>query len=174
MSRAIDEEDADDRRARIEALFAAHRDRLLWFLRRRRQTADEAADIVQETFARLARVESIQALTHPQAFLFQTALNVLRDDVRKTQVRSAQAPALAELYDREVPTPERVLEGRQRLARFQQALDELTPRRREIFVLAKFEGQTHAQIARHLGISVSAVEKHIVQAIVQLDAAMEE
>lgn len=174
MSRTADDQDDADRRARIEALFGEYRDRLTGFLRRRMRTTDDAADLVQETFTRFARVDSVTSIAHPRAFLFQTAINLLRDDARKRQVRTAQAATLEFFSDDEVLSPERVLEGKQRLQRFERALAELSPRSRDIFLLARYEGFTHVQIAERIGISVSAVEKHMMRAILHLDAAMEE
>jgi RNA polymerase sigma-70 factor (ECF subfamily) len=46
-------------------------------------------------------------------------------------------------------------------------------RTRTVFILRRLEGQRFQDIAVHLGISVSAVEKHMVRAIQQLSLEME-
>lgn len=48
------------------------------------------------------------------------------------------------------------------------ALDALPPRARTVVILRRFENLTYPQIARRMGISVSAVEKHMVRAMAAL------
>ena len=45
------------------------------------------------------------------------------------------------------------------------------PRARAVVILRRFENLTYPQIARRLGISVSAVEKHMVRAMSALRAS---
>ena len=45
------------------------------------------------------------------------------------------------------------------------SLESLPPRMREAFKLHKLEGLSHAETARSMGISISAVEKHISGAL---------
>ena len=40
----------------------------------------------------------------------------------------------------------------------------LAPRTREVILLHRFEGFSHAQVGERLGITVSAVEKHVAKA----------
>jgi len=68
----------------------------------------------------------------------------------------------------EAPGPERHAAARQQLARLQQAVDSLPARCREIFVLHKFDGRPQKQIAEQFGISLNAVEKHLIRALVRL------
>ncbi len=68
----------------------------------------------------------------------------------------------------EVIEPERVLVGRDDLKLALSALGELTERTQAVFVLQRFEGRKNKEIARELGISVSAVEKHMVRALAHI------
>lgn len=43
-------------------------------------------------------------------------------------------------------------------------LEELSPRTRDVFLQHRLEGRTYREIAAPLGISISAVEKHIARA----------
>jgi len=52
------------------------------------------------------------------------------------------------------------------------ALDGLPSRARTIVILRRFENLTYGQIAERLGISVSAVEKHMVRSMSALRAAL--
>jgi len=48
------------------------------------------------------------------------------------------------------------------------ALDAVSRRTRDIFFMQRLEGLTYVQIAQRLGVSVSAVEKHIASALAVL------
>jgi RNA polymerase sigma-70 factor (ECF subfamily) len=56
----------------------------------------------------------------------------------------------------------------QRLAEVRRALDELSPQCRRIFMLHKFEGLTHQEVAERANISRSTVEKHMHTALKHL------
>jgi RNA polymerase sigma factor (sigma-70 family) len=66
------------------------------------------------------------------------------------------------------PTPDEDLALNQRLDQVRQVLDALKPRTREIFLMHRIDGHSSAQIAAAFGISVSAVEKHIARAVLEL------
>lgn len=59
------------------------------------------------------------------------------------------------------------------LKELQVALDSLSPKCREVFLLNKAEGVKQKEIAKKLGISVKAVEKHISLAKVKLREHLE-
>jgi RNA polymerase sigma factor (sigma-70 family) len=67
-----------------------------------------------------------------------------------------------------VADPERTLIGAQRLKRVMATIDTMPPRRREVFLLHRIDELTYPQIARRLGISLKAVEKHVHLAMIQL------
>jgi RNA polymerase sigma factor (sigma-70 family) len=70
----------------------------------------------------------------------------------------------------ERPTPEQVLDVSQRLQRVEQTLAQLKPNTREAFELHRVHGNSYAEIALQMGVSVSMVEKHIMAAIAALRA----
>lgn len=137
------------------------------FFRKRAYDPQEAEDLVQEVFVRLSDHGSRHSIDNLEAYIFQTAANLLRDRARRNK---SQAAALRELGGRsgsgiEEISPERVLQGRQGLANVHRALTELPERTRVIFVLHRFEDLKYSEIALRLGISVSGVEKHMMDAI---------
>lgn len=142
---------------------------LLYFQRRVRDRA-EAEDLVQDVFVRLAQRGDLNNIDRLGGYLFETAANVLRDRSRRRQVRAADAH---EFFDSERHggadfAPDRVLDGQERLRRAGAALLELPERTRHVFVLRRLEGMRYQEVASRLGISVSAVEKHMHRAMAHL------
>jgi RNA polymerase sigma-70 factor (ECF subfamily) len=140
---------------------------LLNFFRKRASNPAEVPDLVQQVFLRLAQYHKIGQIQNPEGFIFQTAANVLTDHFRRLAVRAPHACS-AEADDAATSsylTPERVLLGEEALERLVHALKNLPNRTRDVFVLRCFDGLRSAEVAQRMGISVRAVEKHVVKAM---------
>lgn len=144
---------------RLAALFDAHHDRLYRLARRLTPNADDALDLVQETFLKAARFQTSVplGLASEEAWLVRVLINTRRDQWRKTAVRKR--------HDREMSRStsvdndqEAVLVARATVWR---ALDTLTPRRRAVVVMHELEGLTISAIALLLGISAVTVRWHL-------------
>lgn len=111
-----------------------------------------------------------QSVEQPRAFLFQIARNLLRDHWRRQQScgQDLDRPAANDepaALEGEAAGPGERFEQQQRLSHLAAALAELPPRRREAFVLHKFDGLSQVEVAERMGISLSMVEKHIASAL---------
>lgn len=128
-----------------------------------RQTAE---DVAHDAYVRVLERRGDEAIEHPRAFLYRTALNLVIDGHRRGQVR--QSEPLEVLDSDEAfrsPAPCQSMDLDRRLERMQLALAELSGPCRDSFLLRKLEGLSHPEIAERLGISRSLVEKHIVNAM---------
>lgn len=156
---------------------ARFRKPLMAFFLRRAQSHSEAEDMAQEVFVRLLQHGGAVNTASAQAYVFQIATNLLRDRRRRSQTHaeamhsSIDAPgdvhpvASALVEDR---GPDRVFTGQEDLRAAIAVLDELGERTRDIFLLFRVEKMKQREIAALYGISVSAVEKHVVKAAVYL------
>lgn len=142
---------------------AGHYARLLRVVRSKGVCQDDAADIVQDAYARLTVAAERTEVHNPGAFLHVTAINLIRDRGRTAGARGLFAASEAAPDDVACPAPsaERTIIGRQNLAVLERALEELPPKRRAALVLYRFDNMSHAAIAEQLGISISMVEKHV-------------
>ena len=90
--------EGDGPRERLAALFDAHEDRLYRLARRLTGSADEARDLVQDTFFKAARsLKSIPAGTTEEeaaAWLVRVLVNIRRDQWRRAAVRARKAEML--------------------------------------------------------------------------------
>lgn len=160
----------DDDQQRLKSLLVTYRPAVRGFIGRRVR-GPEAEDLTQEVFARiLGRVE-VGPIENVEGYLFQTAANLLRERGRQAAVRGA-VPAIElspELIAQdEAQTPERILLGRDAYRSMLAALLELPERTRTVFILSRFEDVKGPEIARRLGVSISAVEKHMMRALAHL------
>ena len=123
-------------------------------------------ELLNIAFLRLQRYSAGHTVRDPKAFLVQTAKNALIDNHRHKQIlaRYAQDGIQGQVRD-DSPLQDEAFASRARLDRVKQGLDQLPPRTREIFLLYRLEELKCRDIAGRVGISESAVEKHIAKAM---------
>ena len=133
----------------------------------KRVPAGDIDDLVQEVFVRMQAHHVDPAIEHLDRYLFTVAASVLTDQARRRAVRRESVhESLEETHHpTEERTPERVLLDREALDVVVAAIADLPARTRDVFVLHRFEEMTCHRIAAQLGISVSAVEKHMIKAL---------
>lgn len=153
----------------FEQVFQEHRKVLLGFLRRRTGNEDDAQEAVQECYMRLLQYDfNQQRPPHLwKALLFRIAANHAANLARAARAHHASGHKPLEQVELacEAPSQERQVAAQQDLALLMQVVRRLTPRCRQVFLLSRVHGKTHAQIAAHCGISVKMVEKHICNAL---------
>jgi len=144
-----------------------HEPALRAWLHRRRVDGLETDDVVQETYAVLAGLGSIDHIGSPRAYAFQTAQSVISRHLRRAKVVRIDTPGDVETLGLPLdqPSPEREAASRQELKLVTALIAALPPKCREAFTLRKFEGLSQRQVAQRMGISESTVEKHIGRAL---------
>jgi RNA polymerase sigma factor (sigma-70 family) len=168
MSQAHESDLADQEL--IGSLSDRFRPVLYRYFRRRKLPARDIEDVTQEVFVRLSRRRGLAGMENISGYLFETAASVAIDYQRRANVRLNRAH---EPYDDQLHAvadlgTDLVLEGKEALRLLWSGLLELPERTRNCFILARLEHMRHAEIAQRLGISVSAVEKHVVKAMAHL------
>jgi RNA polymerase sigma-70 factor (ECF subfamily) len=142
---------------RLAALFDAHHARLYRLARRLVPTADDALDLVQDTFLKAARTtQSIPGgFAHEEAWLVRVLVNIRRDQWRKAAVRTRHAGEAPQaiVAGGEAPLVAHMVVW--------SALDALPPRRRAVLVMHEIEELEVKDIAALLGISAVTVRWHL-------------
>ena len=160
----------------LEELCLRHDAALRRFLARMLRCEETAAEVAQEAYLRLLRFAPGRAIDDSRAYLFQIAVNVARDRMaRERKGDSAAGEHQAETLRCPLPDAESATLGRERLRILSNAVDDLPPRCREVFLMSRLDGLRNGEIAERLGISRNMVEKHIIKAMLhcrrRLDAA---
>lgn len=155
---AADRPGADDS-GRLGALFDAHHQRLYRLARRLAGCADDARDLVQETFLRAARAPASipEGAPHEEAWLVRVLINLARDRWRRRAVQRRADPQ-HEPRGRAVSDPESAAVAHATIWR---ALESLAPRRRAILVMYELEGLAIPAISRLVGVAPVTVRWHL-------------
>lgn len=143
---------------RLGRIYEVQHQRLYRLALRMARDAEEARDLVQETFLRLARRPGALPAgdRDAEAFCVRVLVNLCRDRFRRLAVRERGAVFLG--------SPRRAAGGESAaLAKdaVRRALSTLAPRRRAVVVLAELEERSTAEIAALLGISKVTVRWHL-------------
>jgi len=165
--------------SQLEHVFLAHQSELRAFVKRKLGSDEEASDVLQELYLRIAcNAQSSDSIIQPLGYLRKMAGNLsidrLRSRSRHRQLfgqwdMSAIGQVLEEKNDL---TPERVAVARERLQVVQGVLDRLPDDCRTAFLLSRCDGLTYDEISEHLGVSRNMVKKHLVRALSAVRAAM--
>ena len=122
------------RDGRGRGLALRYRGVLKKYFEKRLRIAADVEDLVQEVFVRLAHRPDLASIERIDGYIFQVAANILRDRARREAARRVK---LHDSYDDELHStedfsPERVLLGREQLARLMVALGELPAQTRHV------------------------------------------
>lgn len=154
--------------AGLQQMCLSLRGELKRFLVARGTNAADAEDLLQELYIKIGTTTT-GPIRAPRAYLYQT-LNNMAHTSRRTEMRRQARDADwidARQAGSEIdksPDPETALADGDELARVEAHLRELPERTAYIFRQYRIEGATQKAIAHELGISLSAVEKHLQRA----------
>ncbi len=125
---------------------------------------DESHDLAQNTFIRILKYrKSYKSGSTFQIWLFQIARNLVKDYFKKLKVHQDQFRVMETLP--EVPEERANLENEQKLYA---ALAQLSNEKRELLVLAKFQGLKYEEIARIRETSVANIKVQVHRTISEL------
>lgn len=154
--------------ARLGVLFERYHIRLFDFLCRLTGDRQAAEDLVQDIFVRILKYRSTYREGGSfETWLFRIARNARADYFRTRKPNTALEDEVLERPDAG-PSPARQLEAGRERTRLKRALMELRDDKRELIVLARFQGMTHEQIADLLGVEVGAVKVRVHRALKEL------
>lgn len=144
---------------------------LVSFFRRRCGNLSHAEDLAQDVIVRTLGCNKWATEDQAKGYVFRTAMNLWCDQTRSRIARGGTEISWDENIVSSVTEGiplERVLLSEEALQRVDAALLQLNERTRDVFVLNRLEQMKNREIAQMLGISESAVEKHMTKALAHL------
>jgi RNA polymerase sigma-70 factor (ECF subfamily) len=142
----------------------------------------EADDLLQDLYLKLAQAGGAEAISSPGAYLYRLANNLTLDCARARRRALQRDSAWRETHHRagpaedlaDLPEADAALMARERLARLMKLLDTLPAQTQRVFRMHKFDGLSYGETAERLGVSKSAVEKHMTTALKRLLQGLED
>lgn len=138
---------------------------------RKRVAVGEVDDLVQDVFVNMLARRAPSRIENIQGYTFSVASSVLCRHLSHTRkTLPGRAAEGEDTEDARAPSAEHEVLAVERLRRLLAAMATLPLRTQTVFALHRCEELSYPLIARQLGITVSAVEKHIMAALKVLRA----
>lgn len=152
----------------LSAAFQALYDDLHRMILARTGDPDRAADIVQDTWLRVAATQALGvSVGNPRGYVLRVAQNLAIDEGRRLtrlgKIHAAEEEGLG--VSDPAPLVDAALLAKERVAMLDAALQELPERARNILLLNRVEGLTQVEIAQKLGVSPSLVSQDLAKAL---------
>lgn len=165
-----------DPRSALLAAYLERRADLVRFFTLRLRSPAAAEDLVQDIYLRLETVDPAAQVRNATGYLYRLGSNLMLDRLRGERRAAARDHEWRETHASvvgvqevsEAPAADDALTARQRLAAVVAVLQEMPEPTQRVFNLHKFQGLSHAEVALALGISRSAVEKHVMAVLRRL------
>jgi RNA polymerase sigma factor (sigma-70 family) len=153
---------------------------LVRFFTARLRSGAAAEDLVQDIYLRLASLDARTEVHNPVGYLYRLGSNLMLDRLRGERRAAVREGSWLDSHSTRIgseeiaedASAEQVVASRQRLEATVAALRELPERTQRVFRMHKFDGMSHPEVAQALGISRSAVEKHVMAALKHLLARL--
>jgi len=153
--------------AAYEPVFRFYYQRLLSFAVRFLKDRPQAEEITMDTLLKAWQNRGVITSSRTfQSYIFVILRNRLVSITRKKKPLLVPIDGLENEWEAE--SPESIRTTREAVELYQGCISRLSPKRREVFLLSREEGLTHAEIASKLNISVFTVKNHIKAALQSL------
>jgi RNA polymerase sigma factor (sigma-70 family) len=160
---------AGDRHTFAATLASRYSRRLKQFFSARVRNRADAADLAQEVYLRLLRIENTESIRSPESYLFTIASHTLH---QYTLRRTAAPEAVdideisAELQAGDLDDPAVQAETNLRIDRLRRALAQLPPMEQAALLMHRFAGYSIEEIGKQLGVARPTAKKYLAKALV--------
>jgi RNA polymerase sigma-70 factor (family 1) len=153
--------------AAFTEIFHHYSQRIWMFVVKKAKSESVAEEIVQEVFLKLwVKKEMATDIEDLASFLYTMAANQLYDHFKKVAGDSRKLENLwLQVQQATISNPvEEAIDFRESMHLVHQAIEQLPPQRKKIYVLNRMEGLSYEEIAQQLNISKSTVSNQLVEA----------
>ena len=168
----------------IDETVARERPRLRSFIRRRVSDPEEVEDILQEVFYELVEANRLLVpIDHIAGWLFRVARNRITDLFRRTKpepraIRDADGVESGVSFEDLLPSPDAgpdaLFARRVLIEELEEAIAELPPEQRDVFVAHEIQGRSFREMAEESGTSINTLLSRKRYAVLQLRERLRE
>jgi RNA polymerase sigma-70 factor (family 1) len=124
-----------------------------------------AEEILQDLFVKIwigrANLDPEQSF---KSYVFKIAENLAYDFFRKAARNKKMEAYLTAVATPETSPVEQHIYYKEGNYVLTKAIEQLPPKRKQVYILCKIEGKSYEEVSRLLGVSISTVNEHIVKA----------
>lgn len=153
--------------AEVDDIFRQHYAWLRGRLARRVSCSSEAEDIASEAFLQLTEDGGRSNIREPRAFLTTLAKRILIKLWQRQDLERAYVDTLRHMPEAQALSPEEHSLLLEAICQIDRALAALPLPVKTAFLLSRLDGLTYPEIAKHMGISLATVERHMKRALLQ-------
>lgn len=126
-----------------------------------------AKDLTQEIFLKIWILRGrLKEVENFEAFLYRTAKNMIVDELRRLLRLKSHQEFLYAYFQENSQTSLNNTEIKELAEKVEQAISQLPGQMQKAFRLSRFEGLTHEQIARRMGISKVTSQNYIARSLI--------
>ncbi|MDO4949250.1 MAG: RNA polymerase sigma factor [Bacteroidales bacterium] len=165
----------EERKKAFEEMVCAYRETVYWQIRRMVFNHDDADDIMQNTFVKAwTSIDKFRAESKLSTWLYRIAMNETLTFLSRQQQR--RQVSIDEVDNNLLNTLESdyYFDGDELQYHFQQALQTLPPKQRQVFNLRYFDEMSYDNISSMLGTSVGALKASYHYAVIKIQKYLEE
>jgi len=160
----------------VSAAFLESHAFLQRFLARFFSDRQDIEDVAQEAFLRAYIAEQKKDIEQPKAYLFRIAKNLALTKLTKKskKITDYLEECSASVVIECGAAADCEVEAQQTLGLYCEAVAALPEKCRQVFLLRKVHGLAHKEIAEHMSLSVSSVEKYLLRGILECKTFVQE
>jgi RNA polymerase sigma factor (sigma-70 family) len=152
----------------IEQLFKEHYRTIYSFFMGRTGSAADSAELAQEVYLRMLRIQDYESIREPEHYLLTVAKNLLWEHLAAARQRRGSVKAEDPNCQDELavlPAFGVQLDSEKRQQRLRQVLSELPAKAQAAMALHYWRGQSYEEVAQQLGVSTHMVKKYVSQSL---------
>ncbi len=126
----------------------------------------QAEDIVQSVFFKLWKLCNTVAFSKAKSYIYKACNNLFLNEVAHKKVVLKHQKSIVDTADKE--SPDFLIEVEEFREKLKTAINKLSVKEREVFLLSRVEKHTYKEIAEITGLTVKAIERRMSKALQEL------